>query len=250
MISRPIWRHLQPAPSIAPMTRYGSGMILSGPLKICTAMSIFDTISKRLKAANLTFLSEPYGGPWKEAEVMPMVHQVMAEFWTGNGVYTPYITGPMIAVLRKAGKNLIEAEAFTGQPADSKWSEYPAWLKPIGDAAFCAGVNRIILHRFTHQPWDAKYKPGNTMGQWGTHFDRTQTWWNEVPAMVDYWQRCQALLQWGDFCRRCLALQGCGAVQFCHSGHAARTMGRCHGNDAVAPRIQTTGRQNDHSLAV
>lgn len=159
----------------------------------------FATISKRLKAANLTFLSEPYGGPWQEAEVMPMVHQVMAEFWTGNGVYTPYITGPTIAALRKAGKNLIEAEAFTGQPADSKWSEYPAWLKPIGDAAFCAGINRIILHRFTHQPWDAKYKPGNTMGQWGTHIDRTQTWWNEFPAMVDYWQRCQALLQWGNF---------------------------------------------------
>jgi alpha-L-rhamnosidase len=159
----------------------------------------FATISKKLKEANLTFLSEPYGGPWRQVEVMPMVHQVMAEFWTGNGVYTPYITGPTIAALRKAGKNLIEAEAFTGQPADSKWSEYPAWLKPIGDAAFCVGINRIVIHRFTHQPWDERYKPGNTMGQWGTHFDRTQTWWNEVAAMVNYWQRCQALLQWGNF---------------------------------------------------
>lgn len=159
----------------------------------------FATISKKLKAANLNFLSEPYGGPWRPVEVMPMVHQVMAEFWTGNGTYTPYMTAPTIAALRKAGKNLIEAEAFTGQPADSRWSEYPAWLKPIGDAAFCMGINRIVIHRFTHQPWDEKYKPGNTMGQWGTHFDRTQTWWNEVPAMVDYWQRCQALLQWGNF---------------------------------------------------
>jgi hypothetical protein len=35
------------------------------------------------------------------------------------------------------------------------------------------------------------------MGQWGTHFDRTQTWWNDFTAMVKYWQRCQALLQWG-----------------------------------------------------
>jgi len=159
----------------------------------------FATISKKLKAANLHFLSEPYGGPWRQADVMPMVHQVMAEFWTGNGVYTPYMTAGTIAALRKAGKNLIEAEAFTGQPADSRWSEYPAWLKPIGDAAFCMGINRIVIHRFTHQPWDARYKPGNTMGQWGTHFDRTQTWWNEVPAMVSYWQRCQALLQWGNF---------------------------------------------------
>jgi hypothetical protein len=35
------------------------------------------------------------------------------------------------------------------------------------------------------------------MGRWGTHFDRTQTWWEPAKAMVEYWQRCQALLQWG-----------------------------------------------------
>ena len=134
-----------------------------------------------------------------QVEVMPMVHSVMAEFWTGGGVYTPYELEPTVTALRKAGKNIIEAEAFTGQPADSKWDEYPAWLKPIGDAAFCAGINKIVIHRFTHQPWDEKYKPGNTMGQWGTHFDRTQTWWKPAKAMIEYWQRCQGLLQWGSF---------------------------------------------------
>jgi hypothetical protein len=35
------------------------------------------------------------------------------------------------------------------------------------------------------------------MGWWGTHFDRTQTWWEHGKAMVRYWTRCQALLQWG-----------------------------------------------------
>ena len=37
------------------------------------------------------------------------------------------------------------------------------------------------------------------MGQWGTHFDRTQTWWEQGKAMVKYWHRCQALLLWGSF---------------------------------------------------
>jgi len=159
----------------------------------------FTTISKKLKEAGLTFLCEPYGGPWRQDDVMPLVHHVMTEYWTNKGVYSPYELDPTVAALRKSGHNLIEAEAFTGQPADSKWSETPGWLKPIGDAAFCAGVNRIVIHRFTHQPFDKRYLPGNAMGQWGTHFDRTQTWWKEVPALVQYWQRCQALLQWGRY---------------------------------------------------
>ncbi len=159
----------------------------------------FTTLSKKLKAANLTFLCEPYGGPWRQDDVIPLVHHVMTEFWTDKGEFTPYELEPTVAALRKSGHNLLESEAFTGQPAYSKWSEYPGWLKPIGDAAFCAGVNRIVIHRFTHQPWDEHYKPGNAMGQWGTHFDRTQTWWNEAPALIKYWQRCQALLQWGHY---------------------------------------------------
>ncbi|MFD2572664.1 glycosyl hydrolase [Spirosoma soli] len=157
----------------------------------------FTTISKKLKAANLTFLCEPYGGPWRQDEVMPLVHNVMTEFWTHGGKYAPYELEPTVAALRKSGQNIVEAEAFTGDPKESPWNETPAWLKPIGDAAFCAGVNRMVLHRFVQQPWDDRYKPGATMGRWGTHFDRTQTWWEPGKALVAYWQRCQALLQWG-----------------------------------------------------
>lgn len=157
----------------------------------------FATIAKKLKAAHLTFLCEPYGGPWRQDDIMPMVPRVMTEFWTHGGQYSPYELKPTVAALRKSGQNIIEAEAFTGDPADSKWDETPAWLKPIGDAAFCDGVNRMVLHRFVEQPFDDHYKPGATMGRWGTHFDRTQTWWKPGKAIVQYWQRCQALLQWG-----------------------------------------------------
>jgi hypothetical protein len=157
----------------------------------------FTTISKKLKAAHLMFLCEPYGGPWTQTEIMSMIPRVMTEFWTHDGQYSPVELLPTVAALRKSGQNIIEAEAFTGDPADSKWDETPAWLKPIGDAAFCDGVNRMVLHRFVQQAFDDTYKPGATMGRWGTHFDRTQTWWKPAIALVKYWQRCQALLQWG-----------------------------------------------------
>lgn len=157
----------------------------------------FKTIAKKLKAANLTFLCEPYGGPWRQDDVMPLIGNVMTEFWTHKGKFSPFELEPTVTALRKSGQNIVEAEAFTGDPRYSKWDETPAWLKPIGDAAFCAGVNRFVLHRFVQQPWDDGYKPGATMGRWGTHFDRTQTWWKSAHALVGYWQRCQALLQWG-----------------------------------------------------
>jgi len=157
----------------------------------------FTTLAKKLYAAHLKFMCEPYGGPWRQNDIMPLIDKVMTEFWTHGGNYSPYELDPTVAALRKSGQNIVEAEAFTGDPKDSKWDETPAWLKPIGDAAFCAGVNRLVLHRFVEQPWDGRYKPGATMGRWGTHFDRTQTWWKPAQAMVKYWTRCQALLQWG-----------------------------------------------------
>ena len=157
----------------------------------------FAVTAKMIREAGLVFSCEPYGGPWRQNEVMPHVQQVMTEFWTRNGTFEPIELPATLAALRKSGQNIVEAEAFTGYPADSQWSETPAWLKPMGDAAFCAGVNRFMLHRFTHQPWAENFKPGMTMGQWGTHFDRTQTWWQPGKAMFQYWTRCQAMLQWG-----------------------------------------------------
>ena len=159
----------------------------------------YATVSRMLREAGLVFSCEPYGGPWRFDDVVPQVHRVVTEFWVDAGRYSPFEVQPTIAALRKTSQNIVEAEAFTAQPASALWNEYPAGLKPIGDAAFCDGINRLVLHRFAAQPWADCYKPGNAMGQWGTHFDRTQTWWEPGKAMFRYWQRCQALLQWGRF---------------------------------------------------
>ena len=42
-------------------------------------------------------------------------------------------------------------------------------------------------------------KPGMTVGPWGTHYERTNTWWEQSRAWHAYLARCQALLQMGSF---------------------------------------------------
>jgi len=157
----------------------------------------FAVSEKMVHAAGLKIHSEPYGGPWNIPKAVSYFDEVAGEFWCHGGKYKPYAVEEVVAGVRLAQKNIVNAEAFTAQPGYSLWNETPDYLKTIGDAAFCAGVNRFMLHRFTHEPFGEKYRPGIVMGQWGTHFDRTQTWWEQGKTWVKYLQRCQVLLQQG-----------------------------------------------------
>ena len=157
---------------------------------------LFKVMQRMLHAENLRFVCEPYGGPFRTGEVTPHVERVMTEFWAGSRFNATIQEGIMNAGHGKL-HNILEAEAFTGAPAECSWSETPAWLKTVGDEAYLAGINRFILHTNPHQPWDDRFKPGMTMGQWGSHFGRTQTWWEPGKAWLAYLARCQALLQWG-----------------------------------------------------
>jgi alpha-L-rhamnosidase len=157
----------------------------------------FAITSRKCHEAGLEFRCEPYIGPWSIPEIMPYLDGASAEFWNKEGKYGPLAVQGVVNASREAGHKVIGAEAFTAGPSSSRWNETPGGLKILGDLAFCDGINRLMLHRFTHQPWNGRYKPGMVMGQWGTHFDRTQTWWDPSGSWVDYLRRCQALLQWG-----------------------------------------------------
>lgn len=157
---------------------------------------LFGTMARMLEKERLRFVCEPYGGPFRTGEVSPHVHRVMTEFWSGDA-YSPHGMDGILNAGEGKRHNILEAEAFTGSPGRSQWSETPAWLKPVGDGAFCAGINRLVLHTTPQQPWNDTIRPGMTMGQWGTHFGRTQTWWEPGKAWLAYLARCQALLQWG-----------------------------------------------------
>jgi hypothetical protein len=69
-------------------------------------------------------------------------------------------------------------------------------MKALGDWAFTAGINRIVFHRYQNQA-GLSMKPGMTMGPYGVHWERTQTWWDLVPAYHTYLARCQFMLRRG-----------------------------------------------------
>ena len=149
--------------------------------------------------AGVKFVAEPYEGPWEPGEVVQFLDMPTVEFWTTDNRFSPSAMDRTMKAAHRLSDQLISAEAFTTQPNFGSWNEHPAWLKPIGDAAFCAGVNRFNIHHFVQQPWDEKYRPGNAMGQWGIHLGRYQTWWQPGRAWLAYLWRCQSVLQRGQW---------------------------------------------------
>jgi len=114
------------------------------------------------------------------------------------------------------GKPIAAAESFTSGDKAASWANDPYGMKRLGDQMFCIGVNRFVFHRYAHQPWNDRL-PGMCMGPWGINFERTNTWWQQGSAWIDYLSRCQYLLQQGSFVADLLYFYGEGApVGFSH----------------------------------
>jgi len=154
-------------------------------------------------AAGMRFTVEAYGSPCDAIAYGGRSDEPMGEFWTPGGGAIGTCRG-MASSGHVYGKCIIGAEAFTSGSGE-RWLEHPALLKPLGDHAFCEGINRFVFHRYALQPWTEERVPGMTMGPWGQHYERTQTWWDWTPAWHTYLARCQYLLRQGlfvaDICR-------------------------------------------------
>lgn len=143
----------------------------------------------------LESLIQPYGnGPLDEVTVGSIASVPAGEFWVrrtdlGN------LNGAVSAA-RIYGKSVAAAEAFTAT-WDDNWNFSPAFGKKWGDRAWAAGINQFFFHRFAHQA-NTNVMPGMTMNRWGSHFDRTQPWWDEGGrAWFTYMARGQHMLRQG-----------------------------------------------------
>lgn len=147
--------------------------------------------------------AEPYDrGPMEELQVGARVDTNMGEFWNGlstlfqNNLTMRRTTKLAASIAHTNGQVVVGAEAYTGEPESARWQEYPFAMKALGDKMFTQGLNRMVFHRFAHQPHPTA-QPGMTMGPWGIHFDRTTTWWPVGSAWLTYIARCQYMLQQG-----------------------------------------------------
>ncbi len=156
------------------------------------------TFAEMAHKAGMQFSVEPYGNcPTDDLQYGGHGDIIMGEFWTGAS-NAGGSTKLAAAVAHVYGRKYVGAESFTATPEVGRWLDDPYSMKALGDAVWCVGVNRFIFHRYAHQPWLDRY-PGMTMGQWGFHFDRTSTIWEQRAAWLRYIARSQYLLQSGLF---------------------------------------------------
>ena len=223
-------------------------------------------LQKRCNENRLLFSCEPYGnGPFNDLEYARYCDIPMSEFWQ------PYTNGTDLAAMARDpnrkfmearwgnrglgngkavaatahvwGKRIVGAEACTAYPTKDagRWLQGPFELKAQIDRVFSDGVNRLIFHRYAHQPWTNPTRyPGMTMAAYGGHFDRTQTWWKHgAKEFFECLARTQLLLQQGVFVADVLLCTSGEAPDYGTSGviPTGYDGDRCHPNAIAKSKV-------------
>ncbi len=141
---------------------------------------------------------EPYDmNPAADLDLGAVADVPMCEFWSdGLGFNSAFSCIEATSIAHVLGRPVVGAEAFTADSPEA-WKRYPTNMKNQGDWAFCMGINRFVYHTFAHKPLPENLRPGMTMGPYGVHWDRGQTWWDLSDGYHKYITRCQFLLSQG-----------------------------------------------------
>ena len=124
----------------------------------------------------------------------------MGEFW---GIANTHRVAPQHRLFIKQGasaahiygKRFMQAEGPT--TIGPHWERDPWMLKPTMDRVYCEGLNRFVIHTFTHSPKEAGI-PGNEYFA-GTHLNPNITWWKQGKAFFDWSARNSFMLSQGLF---------------------------------------------------
>ncbi len=139
----------------------------------------------------------PHAGPFDALKNLGRCDWPMGEFW---------IPKPERGSDRNCMKVAASAAHLYGKPIACGES-FTSWLhwndtlwckqKPIFDRNACEGLNLVYWHAFTCSPASMGI-PGQDYTA-GTHFNPQITWANQAQGFIGYLDRCQFLLQQGQF---------------------------------------------------
>jgi hypothetical protein len=125
----------------------------------------------------------------------------MSEFWAWSwthriGDENRFFVKQPASAAHTYGHKLVLAEGFT--TIGPHWQE-KIWdnLKPAFDKALCEGLNLLVWHAFVCSP-DETGIPGQQYFA-GTHLNPKVTWWEKSAPFFNYINRCQWMLQQGNF---------------------------------------------------
>ena len=169
----------------------------------CVAENHYAVFAELARAANVGIHPEsggPHAGPFDALKCLGKSDMPMSEFW----VPSPHRPKPenrffvkqAASAAHAYGKTLVGAEGFTSIGPhwdDTLWRS----AKPSFDHEACAGLNLTFIHTFTCSPPEMGL-PGQEYFA-GTHFNPNVTWWGQAGAVIGYMNRCQYLLQQGQF---------------------------------------------------
>ena len=146
-----------------------------------------------------------YNGPAEPLKALGALDIPRGEFWVKHSHYYKDSNGKdSIDIMRVVkeiaaashiyNKGIVEEESFT---SFQFWQEGPFDLKPLGDRAFCEGMNRVVFHGFSHNPAGTGF-PGIVYHA-GTHFNDKQIWWPKIKPFIDYISRTSYIFQEAKF---------------------------------------------------
>jgi hypothetical protein len=125
----------------------------------------------------------------------------MSEFWAWSwehriGDENRFFVKQPASAAHTYGHRITQDEGFT--TIGPNWQE-KIWdnLKPAFDKALCEGMNLLVWHAFVCSP-DETGIPGQQYFA-GTHLNPKVTWWEKSAPFFAYIDRCQWLLQQGNF---------------------------------------------------
>ena len=122
------------------------------------------------------------------------------EFWINHsrfnekGIDISRVVKEVSSASHSYNQGLVEMEAFT---TFQHWQEGPFEMKPLGDRAFCEGMNKVVIHGSAHNPSGTGF-PGIAYHA-GTHFNDKRVWWPKIKPFNDYLARVSYILQKADF---------------------------------------------------